>query len=280
VRIEQIEKERNLLTQKKETTKVFCHTRGVKMPIGPHRWLEILEEVLRSPEKIVKEDSEKRTVKVALAPWGHVCVTEVEWSMAKMLASPLKPFRRRFYWNNLLDLHKREVPVVEPLLYLEVKEGGFVVRSYLVTRWIDGQNLGRMATERLPSTEEELKKLVKQATYMVSHFHNLGFVHGHLNWSDILIDRSRPSAIVLAGLDEVKRSTSYSLHGKDLAQFVLSAYAYGFEREFADRIVSWYFWAAGYRPEAFDRGLIRQLAKYELAYKGLSKSRFYELIDR
>ncbi len=268
------------MTDKKDKTRIFCHTRDIKMPIAPHRWLAILEEALKTPEKVLEEGDDTRTARVALSPWGLVCVTEVEWSMTKMLLSPLKPFRRQLYWKSLLELRKREVSTVEPLLYLEVQDGRFVLRSYLVTRWLGAESLAKLAKERLPSTENELKRLVKQATYLISHLHNIGFVHGNLDWNHILIDRSRPDPVVLGGLHEIRKTTSYSLHGKDLARFVLSAYAYGFEREFADRIVGWYFWAAGYRPEAFDRGLIRQLAKYELTYRGTGKSRFFDLIKR
>ncbi len=237
------------------------------MPVSPHRWLGILENVLKNPEKSIKEGPLKRTAKVCLSPWGDVCVNEIEWTMKRKLFSAVQPFRRRIFWNNLLALHGKEVPIATPLLYLEVVQGRFVSRSYLVTRWVEGVSLGRMTTENKWASQDDLARIVKLAISIVSYLHNLGFVHGDLKWSDILVDPPG-RGIVLTDLERVKRSFSFSDHGKDLARFVFSAHEHGVEREFADKMVGWYFWAAGYRPEAFDRGLVRQLTQYERKYTG------------
>ena len=237
------------------------------MLIAPHRWLSILEQVMEKPEKIVKEGEFKRTAKVSLSPWEEVCVNEAEWSIKKKLFAAVQPFRRNIFWNNLLELHRKDVPpITPPLLYLEIRKGYLVERSYLITKWAEGESLGQLITETAWSSEDDLIKIVKRATEIVSYLHNLGFVHGNLKWSNILIDPSRPVGIVLSDLERIKRSASFSDHGKDLARFVFSAYEHGMEREVGDKIVSWYFWAAGYRPEAFDRGLLKNLAKWDYKY--------------
>ncbi len=254
--------------KKTEQTKIFCHTRDIRMPVSPGRWLGILENVLEKPDKTIKDSPSKRTAKVCLSPWGDVCVAKHEWTMKRKLFSAAQPFRRRIFWNTLLELHRKEVPIATPLLYLEVREGPFVSCSYLVTRWVEGKSLGRMATETHGSSEDDLMEVIKHTTSIASYLHNLGFVHGNLKWSDILIDPSRPLGVVLGDLERVRRSQSFSDHGKDLARFVFSSREHGMSREVADKIVSWYFWEAGYRPDTFDSSLVRQLVRWERKYMG------------
>ncbi len=247
--------------------KVFCHTRETKMSLAPHRWLDILENVIRYPEKTINQNSLKHTVKVGLSPWGDVCIQRTEWTMRKKLFSSVQPFRRKVFWNNLLELIECEIPITPPVLYIEIREGKFIARSYLATKWIEGPSLAQLAGERDTSSENALLDLLKRSTQIIAYMHIMGFLHGNLKWSSILCDPLASGQVILSDLENIQSTTSFSDQGKDLGRFVISVYKYAMEEEVLNWLIECYFFAAGYRPEEFERSLIRYIKKNKHGYE-------------
>lgn len=231
------------------------------MTLAPHRWLKILEDVIRFPETILKQDSLKHTVKAGLSPWGDVCIQRTEWTMRKKLFSPIQPFRRKLFWYNLLELLDSGIRVTPPVLYMEVKEDKLIARSYLVTRWTDGPSLSQLAEKKNSSSENTFLNLLKRATHVIAYLHMMGFIHGDLKWSSILCDPSEPEQVILTDLEHIERTDSLTDQGKDLGRFIVS----GYHREMDEDVMKWlierYFFSAGYRPREFERSLDRYIKK-------------------
>jgi 3-deoxy-D-manno-octulosonic acid kinase len=238
----------------------------------------VVEKAAEKPIETIKDDGSKRTVMTTLAPWGKVCLQDSKWEVNKSLFSPLRPFRGRQNWKNRLSLLKYEIPVTEPVLYLEVKKGPFVTHTYLVARWIDGVNLARTAIESHRLSESPVRELLKRAADLVAGLHGVGFVHGDLKWSNFLWVDSKPPEIFLSDLDHLEKSSAADKQGKDLARFVLSALEFRMAPDIADSIVEWYFDSRSVIPVGFEKALNKHVERKKAKYikRGTRRATFQD----
>ncbi len=220
--------------------------------------------------RTIKSDSSKRTVMTALAPWGQVCLNDFEWGLKKSLLSPLRPFRGKQVWKHCLALLKQDIPIAEPLLYIEIKEGPFVVRTCFVTRWIDGENLGCTARKIETVPEKRFRSLLKKAAELAAGFHGAGFVHGDLKWSNFLWTDGPTYKVYLSDLDHVEKTGAAQKQAKDLARFMLSALEYRLGWDAANDLTAWYFDSRSFRPVGFEEYLNKFIERKRKKYENRS----------
>ncbi|MFO8084066.1 MAG: lipopolysaccharide kinase InaA family protein [Desulfobacterales bacterium] len=256
-----------ILTQYFDKQKVSCLTRDTKLKLSPIRWLDVLENVLRSPVQVIKEGAAKRTVKTALAPWGEVCLHDRRYQVKKQLLSPFRPSPGKKMWKHSLFLIKNKFPIAEPLLYLELKKGPFVKRTFLVTKWQESTNLGKPFREKHSVFNDLLVQLLQDAARLVARLHNDGFVHGDLKWSNFLWVPSRQDRIVLTDLDHIERSGSAEKQGRDLARFILSAAEFQLDEEIAESMINCYFNRRQIYPIGLEKCLERHVKRKQSKYK-------------
>jgi hypothetical protein len=253
---------------------IACLARDTKLNLSPSRWLSVVEKASEASLRTIKGDSSKRTVMTALAPWGQVCLHDFEWDLKKSLLSPLRPFRGKQVWKHCLALLKLEIPITEPLLYIEIKEGPFVVRTYFVTRWIDGENLGCAARTKEALPEKRFRALLKKAAELAAEFHGAGFVHGDMKWSNFLWTEGPPYKVYLSDLDHVEKTGAAERQAKDLARFVLSALEYRLGWDAANDLKSWYFDSRSVRPVGFEKFLNKHIERKKGKYESRNANLF------
>ncbi len=246
---------------------ITCLARETKLNLSPSRWLSVVEKASEAPLRTIKNDGLKRTVIAALAPWGQVCLHDFEWGLKKSLLSPFRPFRGTNVWKRWLALIEMEIPVTEPLLYLEIREGLFVVRTCLVTRWIDGENLGRAAQRKDEISEKRFRALLKKAAELAAGFHGAGFVHGDMKWSNFLWTEGPPEKVLLSDMDHVEKTGAAEKQAGDLARFVLSAVEFGFGWDAANDLTRWYFDSRSVRPVGFEKYLNKHIDRKKGKYE-------------
>ena len=246
---------------------ITCLKRVAEPVLPPAAWLSRLREAASNPLEVAKAEGVKRTVATKLAPWGRVCLQDVEWILRKSVLSAFRPFRGRRSWQRRLALLEQGIPAIEPLLYLEVRHGPFVVHTYNVSRWLECENLGKTARNRNPVSDGKFFDVLKRASALAAAFHDKGFVHGDLKWSNFLwIDKLAPK-VLLSDLDHVERSASAEKQGKDLARFLLSALEFGMGWETAQRLSKWYFENRKARPAGLEKYLSKHIEKKRKKYE-------------
>jgi tRNA A-37 threonylcarbamoyl transferase component Bud32 len=250
-----------------EKQKVFCLIRDTKLKLSPTRWLEVLENALSSPVQVIKEDKPKRTVRTFLAPWGEICLQDLKCGIKRQVLSPFRFSRGKRVWNHSLSLIQNKFPITEPLLYLELKNGPFVTRTFTVTRWIESINLGRTAEEKHLVSENFLLGLLKESAELVARLHSTGYVHTDLKWGNFLWVPSLHGRIILTDLDHIEKSGAGEKQGKDLARFILSALEYQMGWEVAESLVNCYFDSRKVRPAGVERSLAKRIDRKKNKYE-------------
>ena len=246
---------------------IVCLKRVAEPVLPSAAWLGRLREAASNPLEVAKAEGVKRTVAANLAPWGRVCLQDVEWILRKSVFSAFRPLRGRRNWQCRLALLERGIPTVEPLLYLEVRHGPFVVHTYDVSRWLACENLGKTARNRNQVSEGRLLDVLKKASALAAALHDKGFVHGDLKWSNFLwIDNPAPK-VLLSDLDHVEQSASAEKQGKDLARFLLSALEFGMGWETARWLSEWYLENRKARPAGFRKYLDKHIGKKRKKYE-------------
>jgi 3-deoxy-D-manno-octulosonic acid kinase len=261
-------------TKNFDKPKVICLIRETKLKLSPIRWFGVVENAVDSAVKVVKESRIKRTVRTALAPWGDVCIHDHNYVVKKQLLSPFRPSRGKKVWKHSLSLLKKNFPITKPLLYLELKNGPFTKRTFLVTKWEESTNLGKAAMEKDSICDDLLAQLLREAARLVANLHNAGFVHGDLKWSNFLWLPLKTNRIVLTDLDHIERSGSGRKQGRDLARFILSAIEFQMGDEFAESLANHYFMRRRIYPPGLEKSLEKHInrkqKKYETRYPELS----------
>lgn len=246
---------------------IICLLRETKLKLAPIRWLEIVEKALNSPVEVIKEGKTKRTIRTALSPWGDVCIHDLKLDVRKQFFSPFRPSKGKRSWKHSLLLLKNKFPITEPLLYLELKNGPFTTRTFLVTKWQECSNLGKTVREKHSIFDGLLLQLLKDAAGLIARLHNAGFVHGDLKWSNFLWVPHQSDRIVLTDLDHIERSVSADKQGRDLARFVLSAVEFQMGEEFADFMVNSYFCGRNIYPVGLEKSLERYVQRKQSRYE-------------
>ncbi len=247
--------------------KIVCMTRDTKIKLSPARWLLVLSNAFNSPVKIIKENNIKRTVRTFLAPWGEICLQDLKCGIKRQALSPFRFSRGKRVWNHSLLLLQNKFPITEPLLYLEIKNGPFVTRTFTVTRWIDSTNLGKTAGEKHLVSENFLLGLLKESAELVARLHSMGFVHMDLKWGNFLWIPSQQGRIILTDLDHIEKSGAAEKQGKDLARFILSALEYQMGWEVAESLVDCYFDSRKVRPAGLENSLAKRIDRKKSKYE-------------
>lgn len=250
--------------------------REPQLKYNPGFWLSRIKAAAGEPLKVLKSDSDKLTLKTRLEPWGEVCLQDMEWHGLKKKMSLFRRTSGRITWDLAAALADQDIPVVEQLLYLEIREKGFVVHTCQVSRWLQGYNLGQMARERTDATEDLLITVLEKAALLIARLHRAGFIHGDLKWSNFLYAPEYDKGIILADLDHVRSTRSSSALGRDLARFILSATEFAMEKKVEEKLMKRYF--EEFRPDTgkvgkiLNRHLSRKREKY--AKRGASTTDF------
>ena len=255
------------MAQQFEKQKVFCLIRDTKLNLAPNRWLEVLENALNSPVQIIKEDKPKRTVRTFLAPWGEICLQDLKCGIKRRVLSPFRFSRGKRVWNHSLLLIEKKFPITEPVLYMELKNGPFVTRTFTVTRWIKSTNLGKTAEEKNLISEKFLLGLLKESVELIARLHNTGFVHTDLKWGNFLWVPSQQERIILTDLDHIEKTGTAEKQGKDLARFILSALEYQMGWEVAEFLIDCYLDSRKVRPAGLERSLAKRIERKKNKYE-------------
>jgi tRNA A-37 threonylcarbamoyl transferase component Bud32 len=128
----------------------------------------------------------------------------------------IKRSRARTGWLHAHRLEMLKVSTPKPLAYIERRKGFLVWKSYLVTRYIEGQKLydflrdENVTQERRLTTSQHVKNLLDE---MGKH----RITHGDFKNSNILITKTGPVLIDLDGMKVHKWGWSYKVQkAKDL----------------------------------------------------------------
>lgn len=226
--------------------KIHCCAKPPWETLDPKDCLAEIGAAMASPLESVKNDGMKRTLKIHLAPWGTVCLQDFQWNPKRKAVSPFRWSRGKRIWHYSGEIAGKGIPILEPLLFLEVKRACFVTRTVIATPWLEEKvDLGKIAMSEELRRVCDFDRLLNRAVQIVSRLHGLGFVHGDLKWSNFVHTPARHPGLILTDLDGVRRSSSRMLQGKDYARFVLSAPAYGVDWVSPERLMHLYLSASG-----------------------------------
>ncbi|MFO7761846.1 MAG: lipopolysaccharide kinase InaA family protein [Thermodesulfobacteriota bacterium] len=248
-------------------SKVICLSRELELGEDPDSWLARVKAAGREPLKVVKGDSAKLTLKTILEPWGQVCLQEMKWNGLKKKLSFFRRPPGRVTWDTTLILTELDIPVVEQLLYLEFRRKGFVSRTYQISRWQDGYNLGEIAGKRPRVTEEKLITILEKAIRLIARLHGAGFIHGDLKWTNFLYIPDHGREVILTDLDHVRRSNSAVSMGKDLGRFILSASEYNMGKRVEKKLITNYLEAFKGPAAKVERSLYKRMARKREKYE-------------
>ena len=247
--------------------KIFYLIRGTRFKLSPSRWLEILENALNCPVEVIKQDKPKKTIRTCLAPWGQVCVQDLECGIKRKILSPFRFSKGKRIWNHSLTLMENKFPITEPLLYMELKNGPFVTRTFSVTKWIESTNLGKTAEKKHLVCEKFFLGLLKESVELIARLHNMGFVHTDLKWGNFLWIPSGHDRIILTDLDHIEKAVTGEKQGKDLARFILSALEFQMGWEVTESLVNFYFDSRRVCPAGLEKSLTKRIDKKRNKYK-------------
>lgn len=141
--------------------------------------------------------------------------------------------------ENINSLLISEFPV--PFYYAWLFEKGKAGRYYLISEgWINGVNLALIAREKKRLFSQLVEQgLIVRLVEALADFHEAGFSHGDMKWSNIVV--LEDGGFRFVDLDHVKKHVigrSERFYFKDLARFLISAVEAGLnENQLIDIIV-------------------------------------------
>lgn len=144
--------------------------------------------------------------------------------------------RAKRLWKRNLRLHKKGLPVPEPLLY---KEESFRHKySFFLSSAVENaESLGDICRKGLFQIDGELLKKLAQT---IAEWHLKGAVHGDLKWPNILVQKGGAGyRVFLTDIDQSRLYSAPCLKGirKDLKRF----YRFGLEAGAQDWVESGFF---------------------------------------
>lgn len=243
---------------------IICLTRNTGESATSAEWLARVTEAASATTGVLKYEGHQKSVRVRLAPFGEVCLRELNNSAKRRLLSPFRRSKGAKLWHYQSDLRRKGVDFTKPVLYLAVCKGVFITRTYLATEWIDGESLGKLA---LSGDENALLPTAKAGVTLVARLHGAGYLHGDLKWSNVLKSEKNPETVFFTDLDHLIPCRIAFLYGKDFARYVLSALEYGFSRSFARQLVQWYLDEIPSNRKSVELGLRWTLLKKRSRYE-------------
>ena len=234
----------------------------------PQWWLNRIESAVISPEKVIKAQRLKTTLKVDIPPWGKVCLQIYRWDIRRVILSPFRKSRGERIWSFSDDLLKMKISNPEPVFFLEIRKSIFVTRTYIATRWIDGISLGKLAFDRDISHDFDFKSKLLSGVDICARLHNSGFVHGDLKWSNFLCVEGDDPDVMLTDLDFIKRYISPSSQGRDFARFILSALEYRSDPELEEMLIDLYLKGRNSTSALTEKGIRKRISGKRKKYEG------------
>jgi tRNA A-37 threonylcarbamoyl transferase component Bud32 len=153
--------------------------------------------------------------------------------------------RAKRLWNRNLRLHRKGLPVPEPVAYTNPsfrRKNSFFLSSVIE----NADNLGIIYRKGFLCEDKEL---VKELAQTIAGWHLNGAVHGDLKWPNILVQKNDGGyKVFLTDLDHSRLYSAPSIQGiiKDLKRF----YRFGLETGAADWVESEFFTAyAAFVPD-------------------------------
>jgi tRNA A-37 threonylcarbamoyl transferase component Bud32 len=143
-------------------------------------------------------------------------------------------------WAYSEELLQQQIPVPEPLLYIEEQRALFVTRTFMVFKWMAlGPNLVFQMINP-GSRASDMFTILKTAVGTVARFHNAGFIHGDLKWGNLFSDKKKTQRVILTDLEGVQRTKSSLRQGIDLARFILDGVRFRLDQQELNRLIACY----------------------------------------
>lgn len=253
----------------KITDKISLSVRDTTRNIDPEELLDSIKSAIRSPVEIIKSERRRSTLRVNIAPWGDVFLKVYKRNMKRTVLSPFRPSKRKKAWSMAENLLKNEIPVPDPIFFLEIKKSIFTIQTYIAHRWIDGgKNLGTLALTRNIYHNNYFKSILYRCLDIIIKLHNANFVHGDLKWSNVLYIVGENPKVMLIDTDSLKRSSSPVLQGKDVARFILSAMEYPINPEIREVLIDRYIKGRTLPNDLIEKIIRKRIAKKKKKYEG------------
>ncbi len=115
------------------------------------------------------------------------------------LRHTIKRSRARWAWLHAHRLGVLNIATPKPLAYIEERRRGLVWKSYLVTRYVDGQTLYEFLRNGI--SNEERSRASQHVSDLLKTLATYGISHGDLKYSNILVTGS---GAILTDLDGMK----------------------------------------------------------------------------
>ncbi len=246
---------------------IICLYRDTALEEDPAIWLGKADQAVSRPDAVLKSDGDKKTLKTHLSPWGEVCLHDTRWHGFRKSVSFFRKSPGRSAWELSSTFADMNIPVIEQVLFLEVKRKGFISRTIRASRWLEGCNLGQLARERNEWTENRLADILVKAVSSIARFHGAGFIHGDLKWSNLLYAAGRGPEVFLTDLDHVRKSRSPAARGRDLARFILAVAEFNMPEEVEEKLIGRYLEVCRERPDEMKKSLFRHLARKRKRYE-------------
>jgi tRNA A-37 threonylcarbamoyl transferase component Bud32 len=161
------------------------------------------------------------------------CVSRVRWNgkdvvvkrynykgFIHSLRHAIKGSRAKRAWLNAHRLMMLQIPTPKPLAYIEHRKGPLVWKSYLVTEFIEGQNLDCFLRDDNISNQQKTTA-IQQVVKQLEMLQKCRLTHGDLKHTNILITDNGP---VLTDLDGMKSYSSNLIYHRrqtrDVARFL------------------------------------------------------------
>jgi tRNA A-37 threonylcarbamoyl transferase component Bud32 len=138
------------------------------------------------------------------------------------LRHTIKKSRARRGWACARQLGKLGIEVPRPLAYIEQRNGPLVWKSYLVTDFVEGQELYGFLRDSTV-TKELRSKVTQQMVGLLDRLDRHMITHGDLKHSNILIADGKPFLTDFDGIKMHKLRWTYTIRReKDLKRLVLN----------------------------------------------------------
>ncbi len=135
------------------------------------------------------------------------------------LRHTIKKSRARHGWLHAHRLRMLQIPTPKPLAYIEQRKYKLVWKSYLITKYVEGQKLYDFLRDSITG-EEEHPTVTQQVGELLDKLGKYRITHGDLKHTNILITDNGPVLTDLDGMKAHKLRWTYQIkRAKDVARF-------------------------------------------------------------
>ena len=201
---------------------------------------EGMDKVLSSPDIFLEGKDSRilkngRTVKAGLVtlPSGEKLFLKRynRKSFFHTLKNVFKISRARDVWRKSYAAELRGLNVPRPVAYMEERSFGVLKRSYVVSEFIDGARLGSVIEAGRGGTRAEhgSGEFFRYLGKAIGEMHRLGFFHGDLKWSNILVKEGIRPVFYFTDIDgsRVEKRLALSRVEDDIQRFSREMEKYG-----------------------------------------------------